>query len=78
VSVTPRFGATDIAAYNSRAAAIDERKGRIATSRRAGTRTDRLTLRNRGRSKRSVYVSVTVDRRRGGLDAGYGLLVRRR
>ena len=78
VSVTPRFGATDIAAHNSRAAAIDERKGRIATSRRAGTRTDRFTLRNRGRRKRSVYVSVTVDRRRGGLDAGYGLLVRRR
>ncbi len=78
VSVTPRFGGTDIAAFRSNAPAIDERRGRIGTSRRTGRKTDRLTLRNRGRRKRSVYVSVTVDRRRGELDAGYGLVVRRR
>jgi hypothetical protein len=78
VSVKPRSGATDVAAHNASARAIDESRNLLARSRRSGRRTDTLNLRNRSRRTRTVYVSVAVDRNRGNLNAVYSLVVRRR
>jgi hypothetical protein len=78
VSVTPRSGATDLAAHKSSARAIDESRTLLGKSDLGGRKTDSLNLRNGSRRARTVYVSVSVDRNKGNINAIYSLVVRRR
>ena len=77
VTVKPRFGNPDLEAYAGSARHVEERRSRLATSRRGSTATDAMTLRNRSRRTVTVYVRVHVRGRDRGLDAYYTLRVRR-
>jgi hypothetical protein len=74
VTAKPAFGNPVLVGFAPGTESISGK--RLATSRRAGTRTERITLRNRSRRKHTFYVAVGIQRGRV-LDAGYRLTIRR-
>jgi hypothetical protein len=50
---------------------------RLATSRRKGKRTERITVRNRTSKTRTYYVALATQSNARALDAGYRLTIRR-
>ena len=77
VSINPRFGNPDLAAFTRSASSTDDDEQLIGRSRRTGKRKDTLTLRNPSRRKRSAYIVVYIDRRTRTLDSRYELRVQR-
>jgi hypothetical protein len=53
------------------------RRDPIASSRRRGDRTERITLRNRSRRTRTFFLGLGVQRGGRSIDAGYRLTIRR-
>jgi len=78
VSVKPAFGDTDVAVYDKRAKSLDQRSRILRKSGRAGSKTDAVTIRNRGRRSRSAYVRVFIHPRAKALNAAYVVTIRRR
>jgi len=77
VSLTPRFGNADLAAFTRSATSTADDEQLIGRSRRKGKRRDTLTLRNPSRRPRSAYLVVFIDRRTRTLDSRYELRVQR-
>jgi hypothetical protein len=77
ITVTPTFGDPDLQVFSGTAKDLGEEDQLVASSRRDGTRTDRVLVRNRSRGARTAYVAVYVDTGSRSLDAGYALRVRR-
>ena len=77
VTLTPRFGNPDLAAFTRAAASTADDEQLIGRSRRSGKRRDTLTLRNPSRRKRSAYLVVYIDQRTRTLDSRYELRVQR-
>jgi subtilisin family serine protease len=75
--VRPSFGDADLAVFDRRATRTSSRRYLLGRSQRNGTRTDRVTLTNRGRRTRSFFVEVYINQAVRGLDAGYRLTLRR-
>jgi len=73
VTADPAFGNPILVGFAPGTRSLRERV--LATSRRRGARTERITLRNRARRTRTYFVAVGVQRGRG-LDAGYRLTIR--
>jgi Subtilase family len=77
VTLTPRFGNPDLAAFTRAASSIGDDEQLIGRSLRSGKRKDRLTLRNPSRRKRSAYLLVYIRQRTRALDSRYELRVQR-
>jgi hypothetical protein len=77
VSVKPAFGDTDVAVYDKRATALDQRSRILRRSSRAGSKTDAVTVRNNGRRSRSAYVRVFIHPRAKTLNAAYVVTIKR-
>jgi hypothetical protein len=77
VTLKPRFGNADLAAFTRSATSTSDDEQLIARSRRKGKRKDSLTLRNPSRRKRSAYLVAYIDRRTRTLDSRYELRVQR-
>jgi hypothetical protein len=77
VSVKPFFGDTDVAVYDAKATSLRQTSRILRRSRHAGSKTDAVTVRNRGK-KRTAYVAVTIHRGSRTADAGYRITIRRR
>ncbi len=77
VTLRPRFGNPDLAAFTRAAATIEDDEQLIGQSRRRGKRRDTLTLRNPSRRSRSAYLVVFIHRRTRTLDSRYELRVQR-
>jgi hypothetical protein len=77
VSLKPRFGNADLAAFTRSATSTGDDEQLIGRSRRKGTRRDTLTLRNPSRRPRSAYLVAYIDRRTRTLDSRYELRVQR-
>jgi Subtilase family len=75
VSARPQFGDPVLAGFAPGTRSLRSR--RLATSRRTGRRTERITLRNRSGRARTYFVAVGVQRGGRSLDAGYRLTLRR-
>jgi len=78
VSVKPAFGDTDVSVYDQRATSVDQRSRILRTSGHAGSKTDAVTVRNRGRKNRSAYVRVFIHPRARALNAAYVVTIKRR
>jgi hypothetical protein len=77
VLVKPSFGNPQVEVFTSAArTVIGTRKHRVTRSRHSGSRTERVTIRNRGGKSHVFFVVVSVQKG-GTLDAGYGLTVKR-
>ena len=70
VSVKPAFGDTDVAVYDKRATSSTSARASCAGPPR-GSKTDAVTVRNRGRGSRSAYVRVFIHPRAKTLNAAY-------
>ena len=84
VIAKPSFGDPVLAGFSSGTKSLQtcsrnrcRLRPRLATSRRKGTRTERITLRNRTGRTRTFYVALFVQPGARALDAGYGLTVKR-
>jgi hypothetical protein len=77
VTLTPRFGNPDLAAFTRAATSTADDEQLIGRSRRSGKRKDTLTLRNPSRRKRSAYLVVYIAQRTKTLDSRYTLRVQR-
>jgi hypothetical protein len=77
VSVKPLFGDTDVAVYDRKAKELRQTSRILERSRHAGSKTDAVTVRNRGK-KRTAYVAVTIHRGSRFADGGYRITIRRR
>jgi hypothetical protein len=77
VTLRPRFGNPDLAAFTRAASSTADDEQLIGRSRRRGGRRDTLTLRNPSRQKRSAYLVVYIDDRTRTLDSRYELRVER-
>ncbi len=77
VTLRPRFGNPDLAAFTRSASSTADDEQLIGRSRRSGRRKDTLTLRNPSRRKRSAYLVVYIAQRTRTLDARYELRVQR-
>jgi hypothetical protein len=84
VIAKPTFGDPVLAAFKAGTTSVAKCRGsrcksspRLATSRHRGKRTERLTLRNRSRRTRTVYVGLGVQSGARALDAGYRLTIKR-
>jgi hypothetical protein len=84
VIAKPVFGDPVLAAFSSGTKSLarcNRRRctssPRLATSRRKGSRTERITLRNRTRRTRTIYVALGPQSGARSLDAGYRLTIRR-
>jgi hypothetical protein len=75
VTAKPVFGNPVLAAFKGSAKSLSAH--RLATSSRSGSKTERLTIRNRGSRTRTFYVALAVQRNGRSLDAGYILTIRR-
>ncbi len=74
ISLRPRFGNPDLTVFRSDARSVGDRSKVVARSRRSGSRTERVTIRNRSRVARRFYVVVEVGRDpRGTLNTSYRL-----
>jgi len=84
VTVKPVFGDPILAGFRRGTKSLSTcRRGRckssprLATSRRKGKRTERITLRNHSRRARTFYVAIGPQSGGRSLDAGYRLTIRR-
>ena len=77
VTLKPRFGDPDLAAYTRSATSTGDDEQIIARSHRNGHRTDSLTLRNPSRRSRAAFLVAYIDDSTRTLDARYDLSVRR-
>jgi hypothetical protein len=78
VTLRPRFGNPDLAAFTRAAGTIDDDEQLIGQSRRRGRRArDTLFLRNPSRRRRSAYLLVFIHRSTRTLDSRYELRVQR-
>ena len=77
VTLKPRFGNPDLAAFTRSATSTADDEQIIGRSRRKGKRRDPLTLRNPSRRKRSAYLVVYIGQRTRALDSRYELRVQR-
>jgi hypothetical protein len=75
VIAKPTFGDPVLAGFSSGAKSLRSR--RLATSRRKGSRTERITLRNRTGRTRTFYVALGAQAGARALDAGYRLTIKR-
>jgi hypothetical protein len=75
VIARPVFGDVVLAGFSSGARSLRSR--RLATSRRRGTRTEAITVRNPTGRTRTFFAAVGVQRGARSLDAGYRLTIRR-
>ena len=75
VTLTPRFGNPDLAAFTRSATSTADDEQLIGRSRRKGKRKDTLTLRNPSRRKRSAYIVAYIAQRTRTLDSRYELRV---
>jgi hypothetical protein len=78
VSVKPAFGDTDVAVYDKRAKSLDQRSRILRKSGHAGSKTDAVTVTNRGRKSRSAYVRIFIHPRAKSLNAAYVITIKRR
>jgi len=78
IALKPRFGDVDLTVHDRAATTVTSRRNRIAASSRDGTRTDTVTVTNRGRSGRTVWVTASIDGGARSLDSAYTLTVTRR
>lgn len=76
ITVRPRGGDPDLAVVPGTAKRL-YRSRLLGRSRRSGTRTETVTLRNPARRARSVYVAAYVHAGGRSLDAAYDLTIRR-
>jgi hypothetical protein len=77
VTLTPRFGNPDLAAFTRSATSTADDEQLIGRSRRNGKRKDTLLLRNPSRRKRSAYLVAYIAQRTRTLDSRYELRVQR-
>jgi hypothetical protein len=77
ITVKPRFGDPDLAAFTPSATSTADDEQLIGRSRHKGGRKDSLALRNPSRRKRGAFVVVHPDERARTLDSRYDLSVRR-
>ena len=84
VTAKPVFGDPVLAGFSSGTKELANCRGgrcrstpRLATSRRKGSRTERITLRNRSGRTRTFYVALGPQPGARSLDAGYRLTIRR-
>jgi Subtilase family len=77
VSVKPVFGDVDVAVYDRKATSLRQTSRILKRSRHAGSKTDAVTVRNRGK-KRTAYVAVTIHRGAAAADALYSIVIKRR
>ena len=77
VSLKPRFGDADLAAFTRSATSTADDEQIIGRSRRNGRRKDSLTLRNPSKRSRPAYLVAYIDRDTRTLDSRYELSVRR-
>jgi hypothetical protein len=77
VTITPRFGNPDLAAFTRSAGSLTDDEQLIGRSRRTGRRKDTLTLRNPSRRRRSAYIVAYIAERTRTLDSRYELRVQR-
>jgi len=77
VTLKPRFGDADLAAYTRSATSTSDDEQIIGRSRRNGTRRDSLTLRNPSKRSRAAFLVAYIDRDTRSLDSRYDLSVRR-
>ena len=77
VTLKPRFGNPDLAAFTRTATSTGDDEQMIGRSRRKGKKRDTLTLRNPSKRKRSAYLVVYVDQKTRTLDSRYELRVQR-
>ena len=84
VIAKPTFGDPVLAGFSSGTSSLAKctRSGcrssrRLATSRRKGSRTERITLRNRTGRTRTFYVALGAQSGARALDAGYRLTIKR-
>src|SRR4051812_42009544 len=77
VTLKPRFGNPDLAAFTRSATSTADDEQIIGRSRRKAKKRDTLTLRNPSRRKRSAYLVVYVDQKTRTLDSRYELRVQR-
>ena len=84
VTARPVFGDPILAGFSGGSKALSTCRGgrcrstpRLATSRRKGSRTERITLRNRRGRTRTFFVAVGPQSGARSLDAGYRLTIRR-
>jgi hypothetical protein len=75
VTARPVFGDPVMATFSSGAKSLRSR--RLATSRRKGSRTERIVVRNRTGRTRTFYVALATQSGARSLDAGYRLTIRR-
>jgi hypothetical protein len=77
VTLQPRFGNPDLAAFTRAATSTADDEQIIGRSRHTGKRKDTLTLRNPSRRKRSAYIVVYIGQRTRTLDSRYTLRVQK-
>ena len=77
VTLTPRFGNPDLAAFTRSANSTSDDEQLIGRSRHTGKRKDTLVLRNPSRRKRSAYIVAYIAQRTRTLDSRYELRVQR-
>lgn len=77
VTLRPRFGNPDLAAFTRSASSTADDEQLIGRSRRKGRRSDTLTLRNPSRRARSAYIVVHIAESTRTLDSRYELRVQR-
>jgi hypothetical protein len=59
VTVIPRFGDPSLEVFSSAAKSVNDEAGRVAKSRKAGSKkAERVTVRNRGSKQRSYYIAI--------------------
>jgi len=78
VSIKPAFGDADVSVYDQRATSVAQRSRILGKSGHAGSKTDAVTVRNRGRRNRSAYVRVFIHPRARSLNAAYVVTIKRR
>jgi hypothetical protein len=73
----PSFGDADLEIYRAGADTIYSKRGRLARSRRSGTKTETITWKNRSRRTVTIYADTFVSTKTRLLNAAYKLVVDR-
>jgi Subtilase family len=77
VTLKPRFGDADLAAFTRSATSTADDEQIIGRSRHNGKRKDSLVLRNPSKRSRAAFVVAYIDQDTRTLDSGYELSIRR-
>ena len=77
IRLRPAFGNPDLYVFRGSATSIDQDRNIVARSRKTGTRTDSVTIRNPGRTARRFYVAIGLGEAGAGLNASYNLQFQR-